>query len=64
MAIKKSVLCASLWSRCDELFGGADASQYNDYVVVLLIIKHVGDNYAGVPYAPIIIPTDASSRIR
>ncbi|MCC6782509.1 MAG: SAM-dependent DNA methyltransferase, partial [Planctomycetes bacterium] len=32
MAIKKSQLYASLWSSCDELRGGMDASQYKDYV--------------------------------
>src|ERR1700679_3347291 len=33
-----------------------DASQYKDYVLVLLFIKYVSDKYAGVPYAPITIP--------
>jgi type I restriction enzyme M protein len=37
-----------------------DASQYKDYVLVLLFIKYVSDKYAGVPYAPITIPTGAS----
>ena len=32
MAIKKSELYSSLWSSCDELRGGMDASQYKDYV--------------------------------
>ena len=56
MAIKKSELYSSLWSSCDELRGGMDASQYKDYVLVLLFIKYVSDKYAGVPYAPITIP--------
>ncbi len=60
MAIKKSELYASLWSSCDELRGGMDASQYKDYVLVLLFIKYVSDKYAGVPYAPIQIPEGAS----
>src|SRR4051794_5847227 len=37
-----------------------DASQYKDYVLVLLFIKYVSDKYAGVPYAPITIPAGAS----
>jgi type I restriction enzyme M protein len=56
MAIKKSELYSSLWSGCDELRGGMDASQYKDYVLVMLFIKYVSDKYAGVPYAPIAIP--------
>ena len=60
MAIKKSDLYASLWASCDELRGGMDASQYKDYVLVLLFIKYVSDKYAGVPYAPITIPPGAS----
>jgi type I restriction enzyme M protein len=49
MPIKKSELYSSLWSSCDELRGGMDASQYKDYVLVLLFIKYVSDKYAGVP---------------
>src|SRR5213082_673217 len=60
MAIKKSELYGSLWSSCDELRGGMDASQYKDYVLVLLFIKYISDKYAGVPYAPITIPEGAS----
>ena len=60
MALKKSQLYSSLWSSCDELRGGMDASQYKDYVLVLLFIKYVSDKYAGVPYAPITIPEGAS----
>jgi type I restriction enzyme M protein len=60
MAIKKSQLYSSLWSLCDELRGGMDASQYKDYVLVLLFIKYVSDKYAGLPFAPIIIPKGAS----
>src|SRR5260370_31754561 len=61
MALKKSELYSSLWSSCDELRGGMDASQYKDYVLVLLFIKYVSDKYAGVPYAPIDIPEGAGS---
>jgi len=60
MAIKKSELYSSLWQSCDELRGGMDASQYKDYVLVLLFVKYVSDKYAGVPYAPISIPAGAS----
>src|SRR6266513_3899943 len=60
MALKKSQLYSSLWSSCDELRGGMDASQYKDYVLVLLFIKYVSDKYASQPYAPITIPKGAS----
>ena len=60
MAIKKSELYSSLWASCDELRGGMDASQYKDYVLVLLFIKYVSDKYAGQPYAPITVPHGAS----
>jgi len=59
MALKKSELYSSLWSSCDELRGGMDASQYKDYVLALLFIKYVSDKYAGAPYAPITIPEGA-----
>lgn len=62
MALKKSELYSSLWSSCDALRGGMDASQYKDYVLVLLFIKYVSDKYAGQPYAPITIPPGASFR--
>src|SRR6266571_1917074 len=60
MALKKSELYSSLWQGCDELRGGMDASQYKDYARVLLFIKYISDKYAGVPFAPIIIPEGAS----
>src|SRR4030088_1149389 len=60
MALKKSELYSALWSSCDELRGGMDASQYKDYVLVLLFIKYVSDKYSGQPYAPITIPKGAS----
>ena len=37
-----------------------DASQYKDYVLVLLFIKYISDKYAGQPFAPISIPPGAS----
>lgn len=60
MAIKKSELYSSLWAGCDELRGGMDASQYKDYVLVLLFLKYVSDKYAGEAYAPINIPPGAT----
>ena len=60
MALKKSELYSSLWQSCDELRGGMDASQYKDYVLVLLFIKYVSDKYAGVPFAPIDVPKGSS----
>jgi len=60
MAIKKSDLYSKLWASCDELRGGMDASQYKDYVLVLLFIKYISDKYAGQPFAPIQIPEGAS----
>ncbi len=59
MAIRKSELYSSLWASCDELRGGMDASQYKDYVLVLLFIKYISDKYAGQPYAPLVIPEGA-----
>jgi type I restriction enzyme M protein len=60
MALKKSELYSSLWALCDALRGGMDASQYKDYVLVLLFIKYISDKYGGQPYAPISIPKGAS----
>src|SRR5712691_7366072 len=56
MAIKKSELYSSLWKSCDELRGGMDASQYKDYVLILLFIKYVSDKYANNPDALIEVP--------
>jgi len=60
MAIKKSELYSSLWASCDELRGGMDASQYKDYVLVMLFIKYISDKWAGQPFAPITVPEGAS----
>lgn len=56
MAIRKSEIYSSLWKSCDELRGGMDASQYKDYVLVLLFVKYVSDKYAGKPNALIEVP--------
>lgn len=60
MAIKKSELYSSLWASCDELRGGMDASQYKDYVLVMLFVKYISDKWSNQPYAPITIPPGAS----
>src|SRR5437868_12152559 len=52
MAIKKSELYSSLWKSCDELRGGMDASQYKDYVLVLLFVKYVSDKRGGLLEVP------------
>lgn len=56
MALKKSELYSSLWKSCDELRGGMDASQYKDYVLVLLFVKYVSDKYGSDPNALIDVP--------
>lgn len=60
MAIKKSELYSSLWAGADALRGGMDASQYKDYVLVLLFLKYVSDKAAADPYALIEVPKGAS----
>ncbi len=60
MALKKSELYSSLWASCDELRGGMDASQYKDYVLVLLFVKYVSGRYVGEPFPSITIPKGAS----
>ncbi len=60
MPLKKSELYSSLWASCDELRGGMDASQYKDYVLVLLFVKYVSDKYAGQKYPQFVVPKGAS----
>jgi type I restriction enzyme M protein len=60
MAIKKSELYSSIWQSCDELRGGMDASQYKDYVLVLLFMKYVTDKYKGQRDALIEVPEGGS----
>jgi type I restriction enzyme M protein len=60
MALKKSQLYSSLWSSCDELRGGMDASQYKDYVLTLLFMKYVSDKYADKSDAVIEVPKGGS----
>ena len=60
MAIKKSELYGSLWKSCDQLRGGMDASQYKDYVLVLLFVKYVSDKYTGGSDDLIVVPQSGS----
>lgn len=60
MAIKKSELYSKLWRSCDELRGGMDASQYKDYILVLLFMRYVSDKYEGKKDALIQIPEGGS----
>ncbi len=59
MPIKKSELYSSLWKSCDVLRGGMDASQYKDYVLVLLFVKYVSDKYGGKD-SPVVVPEGGS----
>lgn len=43
MARKKSEIYGALWSACDKLRGGMDASQYKDYVLTMLFVKYISD---------------------
>lgn len=56
MAIKKSELYSTLWKSCDELRGGMDATQYKDYVLVVLFVKYISDKYKNNPDSLIEIP--------
>ncbi len=60
MAIKKSELYSSLWQSCDKLRGSMDASQYKDYVLVLLFVKYVSDKYGGQKDVLLDVPEGAS----
>ena len=43
MALKKSQLYSTLWESCNTLRGSMDASQYKDYVLMVLFIKYLSD---------------------
>lgn len=60
MALKKTQLYSALWESCDELRGGMDASQYKDYVLVMLFVKYVSDKYSDLPFAEIVVPKGSS----
>jgi hypothetical protein len=62
MPLKTSDLYSSIWASCDELRGGMDASQYKDYVLFMLFIKHITDKYGNSDdfAPPVTIPKGAS----
>ena len=62
MALKKSELYSTLWSSCDELRGGMDASQYKDYVLFMLFVKYITDKYGNSSdfAPPVTIPKGAT----
>ena len=60
MPIKKSQIYSSLWSACDELRGGMDASQYKDYILTLLFIKYISDLHKAGRRSLIVVPRGAS----
>ena len=43
MALKKSQLYSTLWESCNALRGSMDASQYKDYVLMILFVKYLSD---------------------
>ena len=43
MAIKKSQLYSALWESCNALRGSMDASQYKNYVLMILFVKYLSD---------------------
>jgi type I restriction enzyme M protein len=58
--LKKSQLYSSIWESCDQLRGGMDASQYKDYVLVLLFVKYVSDRAAAQRDALVEVPKGGS----
>jgi len=62
MALKKSELYSSLWASCDALRGGMDASQYKDYVLVMLFLKYVSDKADADSNALIEVPEGCNFR--
>ena len=62
MAVKKSELYSTLWKCCDELRGGMDASQYKDYVLVILFVKYISDKI-GVLHLGHLVETGTTEEI-
>lgn len=58
--MKKNELYSRLWKSCDQLRGGMDASQYKDYILVLLFMRYVTDKYYGKRDALIEVPEGGS----
>lgn len=62
MAVKKSALYSKLWDSCNTLRskGGMDATQYKDYVLIILFMKVITDKYYGKDNSLIEVPDDAN----
>jgi len=60
VVLRKSDLYSSLWKSCDELRGGMDASQYKDYILVLLFVKYVSDKKKTDSHSSIDVPDGGS----
>lgn len=62
MAVKKSTLYSKLWDSCNTLRskGGMDATQYKDYVLIILFMKVITDKYYGKANSLIEVPEDAN----
>ncbi len=56
MEIKKSQLYSTIFESCNKLRGGMDASQYKDYVLVVLFLKYISDKKKVDPDLLIEIP--------
>lgn len=59
MAIKKSDLYSSLMAGANAFRGGMDASQYKDYVLLILFLKYVSDKQSD-PKSLIVVPKGCS----
>ncbi len=59
MVIKKSQLYSTLWEGCNALRGSMDASQYKDYVLIILFVKYLSDK-ARDPSSILNIPEGSS----
>ena len=62
MAVKKSVLYSKIWDSCNTLRskGGMDATQYKDYVLIVLFMKVITDKYYNKKDSLIDVPEDAN----
>ena len=62
MAVKKSALYSKLWDSCNTLRskGGMDATQYKDYVLIILFMKVITDKYYGKENSLIEVPSNAN----
>ena len=59
MALKKSQLYSTLWESCNALRGSMDASQYKDYVLMMLFVKYLSDK-AKQKQTQLVIPEGCS----